>query len=73
MVLISFPKIKIGTVAFNYVVIPALEALNRQIGSDYFPSAVSLLRILPLLSISLLFPNFVSVESVNQFYIAARN
>ena len=69
LVLIAFPKIKISNLAFYYVVIPALDALNAYIGSHHIPSALGLLRLIPLISIILMFPNLVYDQVVRIYNI----
>lgn len=65
LVLISFPKLRINNLAFNYIVVPVLELFYGYMGSTSIPSAVTMLRLIPLLAIAVLFPNVVYHDLVS--------
>lgn len=59
LVLISFPKLRISHLAFGHVVVPLLELFYAHCGGGSIPSALTLLRLLPLVTIAIMFPNIV--------------
>jgi hypothetical protein len=65
-VLVAFPTLRINNLAFSYIVVPALELFYSYLGSRSLPSALSLLRLLPLLAIAVLFPNVVYHDLVRR-------
>lgn len=66
LVAISFPALRINNLAFRYVVVPALELFYHYLGSQSIPSALTLLRLVPLVVIAVLFPGIAYHDLVRK-------
>jgi hypothetical protein len=56
---ISFPQLRIGNLVFSSAVVPLLELLYSYLGHSSIPTAITFLRMLPLLVIAALLPQIV--------------
>ena len=62
---ISFPKLRISHLAFGHVLVPLLELFYAHVGSGSLPTALTMLRLLPLIAIAVMFPNIVYHDLVS--------